>query len=69
MHLPILADRQALDDVTFLIRQHGERAGLAAAQQADRSRDLGNHIHFCRWRQAERMIELLTADHAWGTVH
>lgn len=69
MNLPILADRRALDDVAMLMSQHGTHAALAAAERADRSRDLGNHVHFCRWRQAERMIELLSSDHAWGTVH
>jgi hypothetical protein len=69
MNIPILADRACLDDVALLMREHGQHAGLAAAERADRSRDVGNHIHFCRWRQVERMIELLSTDHAWGTVH
>ena len=39
------------------------------AALADRSRDLGNHIHFCRWRQIERLIVLMSVGRAVGTVH
>ena len=41
-----------------------------AAARADSSRDLGNVIHFCRWRQIERMIELIsTTDPVDATMH
>lgn len=69
MHLPILADRRSYDDAAALIKTFGEMAGQEAAIRADRSRDLGNHIHFCRWRQIERMIVLLSMPGAVGTVH
>ncbi|HEX7857949.1 MAG TPA: hypothetical protein VF503_30075 [Sphingobium sp.] len=69
MHLPILPDRKSYNDARALIELFGEEAGLEAASRADASRDLGNHIHFCHWRQIERMIELLIADTALGTVH
>lgn len=69
MHLPILPDRQSFEDARLLIEMFGEEAGIEAANRADASRDRGNHIHFCRWRQIERMIGLLTAGVAFGTVH
>jgi hypothetical protein len=69
MHLPILPNRKSYDDARKLIDLFGEEAGLEAASRADASRDLGNHIHFCHWRQIERMIELLAAETALGTVH
>lgn len=47
----------------------GDNAGYEAAARADRSRDLGNHIRFCHWRQIERLIVLLTHDGALGTIH
>lgn len=52
-----------------MIETFGESAVGEAAARAGRSRDLGNHIHFCRWRQIERLIELLTVEEAFGTVH
>ncbi|MEG3176000.1 hypothetical protein U1872_07150 [Sphingomonas sp. RB3P16] len=69
MLIPYLADRAELLHATDLITMFGEEAGLEAAARADRSRDLGNYLHFCRWRQIERMIRLLSADRAVGTVH
>ena len=39
-------------------------------ERADRSRDLGNVIHFCRWREIERMIDALSATSpADATIH
>lgn len=69
MHIPILADRRSYEDAAALIEAFGRHAGLEAALRADQSRELGNHIHFCHWRQIERMLILLTADQAMGTVH
>jgi hypothetical protein len=56
-------------DATDLIARFGDEAGLEAAARADKSRDIGNYLHFCRWRQIERLIVLLESDAAIGTVH
>jgi hypothetical protein len=69
MQVPFLSDRQSYEDAAELIARFGDDAGYEAAARADRSRDLGNHIHFCRWRQIERMIVLLSFDQVIGTVH
>lgn len=69
MHLPILPDRKSYEDATALIELFGEEAGIEAASRADASRDIGNHIHFCHWRQIERMIVLLSVDRVFGTIH
>lgn len=69
MHLPILVDRRSFDDATALIEAFGEHASVEAAMRADQSRERGNHIHFCHWRQIERMLLLLSVDQAMGTVH
>lgn len=62
-------DRREFTDAAELIAQFGEDAGIEAANRADRSRDLGNHIHFCRWRQIERLVLLMSIPRAVGTVH
>ena len=68
-HLLYLADTRQVTDAAELIRAFGEDAGSEAAARADRSRDLGNHIHFCRWRQIERLVVLMSIPRAIGTVH
>jgi hypothetical protein len=68
-HLPYLADTREVADAAELIRAFGEQAGSEAAARADRSRDLGNHVHFCRWRQIERLVVLMSIPRAVGTVH
>jgi hypothetical protein len=53
-HLPYLADRAELTDASDLITMFGSDARTEAAARADRSRDLGNYLHFCRWRPLKR---------------
>lgn len=69
MHLPYLADRTQVSQAAELIHLYGDDAGSQAAVRADKSRDVGNHIHFCRWRQIERLIVLMSINRAIGTVH
>jgi len=69
MLLPFVADRAHVIDAMALIDEFGDDAGFEAAARADHSRGLGNHIHFCRWRQIERLIILMSADRPVGTVH
>lgn len=66
---PYVADRTALNDAQALILAFGSAAADEAFARADRSRDLGNHIHFCRWRQIERLVGWLSAERADGTIH
>ena len=66
---PFLADRAVVDDAQALIRLHGDEAGYAAAARAEQYRALGNHIHFARWRQIERLITYLSIDDVLDTVH
>ncbi|VVT23571.1 conserved hypothetical protein [Sphingomonas sp. EC-HK361] len=67
--LPYVVDRGEVSTATALIAAHGEDAAFAAAAKADQARDIGNLVHFCRWRQIERLIVLMSADRAVGTVH
>ncbi len=67
--MPYIADARSVSDATDLIASFGTAAGSEAASRADRSRDIGNHIHFCHWRQIERLIVVMTAPCAVGTIH
>lgn len=69
MQLPYLSNRKSYDDAADLITRFGDNAGYEAAMRADKSRDVGNHIHFCHWRQIERLIVVLSYDQPLGTVH
>lgn len=64
-----VADRITAEAATALIASFGDDAGVEAAARADQSRDVGNVILFCRWRQVERLVLLLSTDRAQGTVH
>jgi hypothetical protein len=63
-----IADRATVDCAADLIDRFGIDAGFEAATRADHYRDLGNAINFCRWRQIERVILLLSAEEAVGTI-
>lgn len=64
-----VASRDDVDDALALIADFGLDAGFEAQARAARSRDIGNHIRFCRWRQIERLILVLGAEGATGAVH
>jgi hypothetical protein len=68
MNLPI-ADRITADSAASLMASFGDDAGREAAARADISRDRGNVVLFCRWRQVERLIVALSSHHVQGTVH
>ena len=64
-----VAGRAALSQAHELIERFGEYAGSEAAIRADKSRSLGNVVHFCHWRQVERAIEMLCGEDVTGSVH
>ena len=64
-----LHDRAALAEANELIARFGELAALEASQRANRSRTLGNVIHYCHWRQIERAIEMLSAAEVTGSIN
>ncbi|RVT39934.1 hypothetical protein [Sphingobium algorifonticola] len=69
MQTPYLTDRASVDDAADLMHRYGDDAAYEAVARADRSRDKGNYIHFCRWRQIERLIVLLSIELPIGTIH
>ena len=66
VHLP---DRSAATDAAELITRFGDHAVSEAAARAALSRERGNVIHFCRWRQIGRMIELLSSGRGEAALH
>lgn len=66
---PFVADAGDLRSATDLIAHYGVAANREAATRAGRARDLGNHVHFCRWRQVERLIGWLEAEVDAATLH
>lgn len=69
MQLPYVADHRVLTDAVELMTRYGDDAGFEAAARADQSRDVGNYLHFCHWRQTERLILVMSIDRAIGTIH
>ena len=68
--LPVLLfDRGAADDAAELVERFGAGAPEEARLRAERSRDLGNALHYCRWRQVARLATLLGQSYASGTIH
>lgn len=67
--MPYLADRASADLATEFMALFGDEAGQEAAVRADRSRDRGNVIGFCRWRQVERLIVFMENGSAASTKH
>ena len=68
-HQVHIAGRGDFVAASELIERFGDFAASEAAQRAARSRDLGNVVHFCRWRQVERLVALLADRSVTGPVH
>ena len=69
MDSPYITGRLALAEASQLMSSYGDDAGLEAAARAERSRDDGNVLLFCHWRQIERVIATLSDEEVRGTVH
>jgi len=69
MHMPYIAGRNALNEASDLMNRFGDDAVLEAAARAEQSRDDGNLVRFCHWRQIERVIATLSCDEVLGTIH
>jgi hypothetical protein len=68
MITPFIHGRLALADAAELMERFGDNAGFEAAARAERSRDVGNVLHFCHWRQIERVIATLSSGEIVGTI-
>ena len=63
------ADRGAYAAAGDLIERFGDYAAAEAARRAGESRERGNVVHFCRWRDVARMISLLRDEAVTGPLH
>ncbi len=68
-HATYIHDRRTLDQAGELLSAHGNEAQNAARMRANESRDRGNIINFCRWRQIERLIASLEGSNEAETRH
>jgi hypothetical protein len=66
---PYVHDRALADAATELISAFGCAAFDEADARARLSRDRGNVVKFCRWRQVGHLIRALDTDGANVTVH
>ncbi|MGI8704492.1 MAG: hypothetical protein ACR2JJ_01605 [Sphingomicrobium sp.] len=64
-----ISGRPALADAAELIELFGDDAGLEAAVRAEHSREAGNVVRFCHWRQIERVIFTLRSEEVLGSIH
>ena len=69
MYLPIYVEPRDVVEANTLMDTSGPKAGIEAAERAIKSRNSGNHLHYCRWRQIERLIIMLSANTTLGTIH
>ena len=69
MYLPLYVEPRDVPEANRLMDTFGPEAGIQAAERAVKSRNVGNHLHYCRWRQIERLIIMLSANTTLGTVH
>jgi hypothetical protein len=67
--MPYVHDRAMVDAATALIMDHGAEAGAEADKRAKASRNAGNVVKFCRWRQVERLIFALEDGDGHRIVH
>ena len=68
MHV-FIQDRALLNHATELMRRFGPDAEGEAAARASHSRNVGNVIGYCRWKQVGRLIGSLHCMEVRGTVH
>ena len=61
--------RADYQDATDLMARFGDEAQAQAVTRAKDSRNRGNIIRFCAWRQVERLIVVLAGDQVTGTIH
>ncbi len=69
MSHPSFSDRVNADLATEYMAVFGPDAGREAAARAKRSRNNGNVLGFCRWREIERLIRFLDEGREDSTIH
>jgi hypothetical protein len=62
-------DRAVAQAATALIDSHGAQAAKEAHARANSSRNIGNVINFCKWRQVKRLITEMENRSSAATLH
>lgn len=62
-------DSADIGDAMDLLTRFGEHAVVEAAIRAADSRDRGNIVLFCRWRQVGRFLSAIDAAEVPATLH
>ncbi len=66
---PYLAATRPHADAVDLLGRFGMEAPSVAKARAEESRRVGNHIHFCRWREVARLLAALGDERGSATLH
>ena len=69
MQLSLYVEPRDVSEAQKLIAHFGLEAGMEASERAETSRNLGNHLQYCRWRQIERLVIMLSLETSIGTIH
>jgi hypothetical protein len=69
MQLSLYVEPRDVSEAQKLIAHFGREAGIEASDRAEASRNLGNHLQYCRWRQIERLVIMLSLESSIGTIH
>ncbi len=69
MQLSLYIEPKDVSEAQKLIVHFGREAGMEASERAEASRNLGNHLQYCRWRQIERLVIMLSLESSIGTIH
>ena len=64
-----VVDARQVVEAADLIARFGTHAVVEATIRAGASRNRGNHVQFCRWRQTRRLIDLMISQEIVGSVH
>lgn len=67
--IPYISDRSHIAAAQELIALFGPMARIEAAARANHSRTQGNVIHFCKWREVSRLIDIFTEEPEDVTRH
>jgi hypothetical protein len=65
----LTVNRASANLATEMMALFGDNASGEAGRRARHSRDLGNVVGYCAWRQAQRLILVLERDLAETTLH
>lgn len=66
---PILSGRASVERAESLLREHGGAAATAALARAMAARAQDNAVHYCQWRDVERLCALPTVPGDGLSVH